>query len=77
MRLVVLADGAGSSLSTRETREALDGAGPIDLLFFDACLIGTIESAYAIVPFASYLVAGQNLLWSRLPYNRYLHQNIL
>jgi hypothetical protein len=71
------ARGGSSSFSTRETGRALDGLGRFDVLFFDACLMGMIESAYEVQPFTDYLIAGENLLWSRLPYQRYLNPSIL
>lgn len=61
----------GSSLATRETSAALEGMH-IDLLFFDACLMGMIESVYQVRDLADYVVAGQNLLFATLPYERYL-----
>lgn len=66
---------SGNSLSTRNTRELLQGLGQygqFDLIFFDACLMGMVESAYEVQPFTRFLIAGQNLLWSRLAYERYL-----
>lgn len=65
-------EGIGTSLSTRETGEALAGLEPIDVLFFDACLMGLLESAYEVQPSVDFLVAGQSILWSQLPYERYL-----
>lgn len=65
-------NGGGSSLSTRETGEIFAGAEPIDVLFYDACLMGMLESAYEIQPFVDYFVAGQSILWSQLPYEHYL-----
>jgi hypothetical protein len=63
--------GAGSSLSTRNTAEVFAGLGRFDLLFFDACLMGMVESLYEVYPYADYLVAGENLLWSQFPYEEY------
>jgi hypothetical protein len=74
----------GSSLSTRETRTVFQeleqeqpGLGHVDVLFFDACLMGMFESAYEVQPYADVLIAGQNQLWSRLPYERYLDKTAL
>lgn len=64
----------GHSLSSRDTSAALAGLGSLgrfDVIFFDACLMGMLESAYEIAPYAAYLVAGENLLWSDFPYERY------
>jgi len=68
---------SGSSLSTKQTGKALDGLGKLDVLFFDACLMGMIESAAEVQPYADYFIAGENLLWSRLPYERYLDNTVL
>ena len=70
-------NGVGTSLSTQDTGEALAGLGRFDVLFFDACLMGMIETATEVQPYADYLVAGENLLWSQLPYQRYLAPDVL
>lgn len=67
----------GSSLSTRGTGEALRGIAPFDVLFYDACLMSMVETAYEVRDGADYLVAGQNILFADLPYHRYLHPNRL
>jgi hypothetical protein len=69
--------GVGTSLSTKATGEALAGLGHFDVLFLDACLMGMIETATEVQPYADYLVAGENLLWSRLPYEKYLDPKVL
>jgi N-acetylneuraminic acid mutarotase len=66
-----------SSLSTKETAEALKGLGRFDVLFFDACLMGMLESAVEVQPSADYFIAGQNLLWAGLPYEQYLSPTLL
>jgi hypothetical protein len=47
------------------------------VLFLDACLMGMIETATEVQPYAGYLVAGENLIWSRLPYEHYLAPSVL
>jgi len=69
--------GVGTSLSTKVTGEALAGLGHFDVLFLDACLMGMIETATEVQPYADYLVAGENLLWSRLPYEHYLAPDVV
>lgn len=64
-------------LSTRDTARMLQGLEHIDVLFFDACLMGMVESAYEIMPYASYFIASQSLAWSQLPYRRYLDPTVL
>jgi hypothetical protein len=61
----------GLSFSTRDTGTALAGDAPIDVLFFDACLMGMLESAYEVRDRADYLIAGENLLFADLPYDDY------
>ena len=72
---------ANSSLSTRATGQALanvlDGGRDLDVVFFDACLMGMIESAYEIRDTANYFVAGENLFFAVLPYERYLSKEVL
>lgn len=63
----------GSSLSTRATGRALNGVAPFDVLFYDACLMGMIETAYEIRNSADFLIAGQNVLFAELPYEVYLN----
>jgi len=66
---------SGHSLSTLNTGQIFEGLGSLgqfDLIFFDACLMAMVESAYEIQPYTRYFVAGQNLLWAELPYERYL-----
>jgi hypothetical protein len=36
-----------------------------------------LESAYEVQPYTHYFVAGENLLWSRLPYERYLSNDTI
>jgi hypothetical protein len=68
---------SGTELSTRDTGAALRGLGRFDVLFFDACLMGMLESAAEVQPYADYYIAGQNLLWSALPYEQYLAPDAL
>jgi hypothetical protein len=70
-------NGIGTSLSTKATGDALAGLGRFDVLFLDACLMGMIETATEVQPYADYLVAGENLLWSRLPYEHYLAPDVM
>ena len=45
---------------------------PIDVVFYDACLMGMIEEAYEIRNGARFLVASQNETWTTFPYYDYL-----
>jgi hypothetical protein len=45
---------------------------PIDVVFYDACLMAMLEEAYEIRNGAYFLVASQNETWSRFPYDDYL-----
>lgn len=65
-------NGLGTSLATRDLSYALSGQELFDVLFLDACLMGMVEVAVEVAPYADYLIAGENILWSRLPYAEYL-----
>jgi parallel beta-helix repeat protein len=45
---------------------------PIDVVFYDACLMGMLEEAYEIRGGARYFVASQNETWTTFPYHDYL-----
>jgi len=65
-------------LSTAEMRRALcsitkEGTEKIDVVFYDACLMGMIEEAYEIKDYANYFVGSQNEAWGSLPYDQYLN----
>lgn len=47
-------------LSTTTT----SGANPVDVVFFDVCLMGMIEVAYQIQDYATYFVSSQNIGWA-------------
>jgi len=48
------------SLSLLDLREAIQESGTkFDMIGFDACLMGTIETAYALEPVADYLIASE------------------
>ncbi len=63
-------------LTLPELRSALNlatnsGEWKIDVLQFDACLMGMFEVAYQMKDYADYLVASQNLGWSVFSYDSY------
>ena len=73
-----------SWLSTKRTSEVMKTVAetrrkpkPINVLFFDACLMGMIECAYEVWDYVDYVVAGENLLWAELPYEQYLNSQVL
>jgi photosystem II stability/assembly factor-like uncharacterized protein len=45
---------------------------PIDIVFYDACLMGMVEEAYEIRRGARYFIASENETWSSFPYDKYL-----
>ncbi|MBI5653992.1 MAG: hypothetical protein HZC40_26615 [Chloroflexi bacterium] len=68
-------------LTVAELRSALStatnsGLWKIDVLHFDACLMGMFENAYQMKDFASYLVASENLGWSVFAYDAYTRAGI-
>lgn len=67
--------GSSSTLATAPLAEALKWitqAYPIDVLYLDACLMGSVEVATELKDFARYLVVHENLTWAVHPYARYL-----
>jgi parallel beta-helix repeat protein len=65
-------------LNSRELRQTLatitnDGARPLDVVFYDVCLMGMLEVAYQIKDYASVFVSSQNIGWSPVgPQGRYV-----
>ena len=56
-------------LDSRKIREALltitgDGDAPLDVVFYDVCLMGMLEVAYQIKDYAGYFVSSQNIGWA-------------
>ena len=47
-------------------------AGPIDVVFYDACLMAMFEEVYQIRDSVHYLVASENETWASYPYDLYL-----
>ncbi len=69
--------GNNAFITVAELRTALDaatesGASPLDVVHYDACLMGMFEDSYQIKDFASYLIASQNLGWSTFAYDQYV-----
>jgi sugar lactone lactonase YvrE len=68
--------GQDELLTPLELREALrlataDGAQPVEVLHLDACLMGLLEQAHQVAPYAGYFVASENLAWAVFPYADY------
>ncbi|MEZ4730230.1 MAG: clostripain-related cysteine peptidase [Caldilineaceae bacterium] len=58
----------------RQTMAAItnNGVQPIDVVFYDVCLMGLLEVAYELQGYASYFVSSQNIGWAPAgPQNRY------
>jgi len=56
-------------LDNREMRQALatitgDGAEPLDVLFYDVCLMGLVEVAYEVQAYATFFISSQNIGWA-------------
>jgi Leucine-rich repeat (LRR) protein len=67
----------GSYLSTANLETAFGvittgGQKPLDVVFYDACLMGMIENVYPLRNFIRFLVASENETFSRYPYDEYL-----
>ncbi len=65
-------------LDSREIRQAMalitdDGSDPLDVVFYDVCLMGMVEVAYQIKDYASFFVSSQNVGWAPAgPEGRYV-----
>jgi len=64
-------------LSTAEMRRAfcsitMEGQKKIDIVFYDACLVGMLEEAYEIKDYVDYFVGSENEAWGSTPYDRYI-----
>ncbi|MBN1139667.1 MAG: right-handed parallel beta-helix repeat-containing protein [Anaerolineae bacterium] len=65
-------------LGSQEIRQAMavitgDGARPLDVVFYDVCLMGMTEVAYQIKEYAAFFVSSQNVAWAPLgPDGRYV-----
>jgi parallel beta-helix repeat protein len=65
-------------LDSPEIRQALaiitrDGDDPLDVLFYDVCLMGMLEVAYQVQEYADFFVSSQNIGWAPVgPEGRYV-----
>lgn len=64
-------------LDSEEMRQAMaqitQADGPLDVVFYDVCLMGMVEVAYQIKDYASFFVSSQNIGWAPLgPEGRYV-----
>jgi parallel beta-helix repeat protein len=65
-------------LDSGEIRQAManatdGGADPLDVVFFDVCLMGMIEVAYQVKDYASFYISSQNIGWAPSgPQGRYV-----
>ena len=65
-------------LDSQEIRQAMatitdNGADPLDVVFYDVCLMGMLEVAYQIKDYASFFVSSQNIGWAPVgPQGRYI-----
>jgi len=61
------------ALSLSELSQALSAVPErIDVLYFDACLMGMVEVAYQIRNYADVMVASEEVAWTGTPYDYYL-----
>jgi hypothetical protein len=68
----------GAYLSTSNLESAFGiitdgGAHPLDVVYYDACLMSMIENVYPLRNFIRFLVASENETFSSYPYDEYLH----
>jgi uncharacterized repeat protein (TIGR01451 family) len=65
-------------LSTAEMRRAfcsitMEGSAKMDVVFYDACLMGMIEEAYEIKDYVKYFIGSENEAWGSMPYDQYIN----
>jgi clostripain len=60
-----------TELGTAIAAGTSNGQRPIDVLHYDACLMGLLENAYQVKDYADYLIFSQNLGWSVFGYADY------
>jgi hypothetical protein len=65
-------------LDSREIRQAMidathSGTDPLDVIFYDVCLMGMLEVAYQVKDYAAFFVSSQNIGWAPVgPTGRYI-----
>jgi len=67
----------GGYMSLTDMGQALDaatasGANPVDLLFFDQCFQGNLDTLYEVRGAAEIFIASPNYAWLAAPYHQYL-----
>jgi hypothetical protein len=50
-----------------------EGSEKMDVVFYDACLMGMIEEVYEIKDYVNYLIGSENEAWGSMPYDQYLN----
>ncbi len=60
-----------AGLRTALQSASRNGTAPLDVVHYDACLMGMVENAYQIKDYARYFIASENLGWSAFAYERY------
>ncbi len=63
------------TMGTRWLAEALNWVtlgDTLDVVYLDACLMGAVEVAAELAPYAHHLVMHENLTWATYPYHEYL-----
>jgi hypothetical protein len=55
-----------NKLTPKEWRQALTGLAKLDILYMDACLMGTIESGYQLRGLVDYYIASESITWGAI-----------
>ncbi|RKY39555.1 MAG: hypothetical protein DRP85_09750, partial [Candidatus Makaraimicrobium thalassicum] len=68
--------GAGEFITVAELGTALreitqEGTAPLDVVHYDACLMGMVENGYQLRDYADFMVTSENLGWSTFAYPQY------
>jgi hypothetical protein len=65
-----------SEISTALSIATNNGLEKLDVIHFDACLMGMFEVAYQVKDYATYMIASENLGWSVFSYDQYANLRV-
>ena len=68
-------DTSGNVMPTKVLADALQwmtsGDNEFDVIYIDACQMGTVEVITELAPYADYIISHENLAWATYPYEQY------
>jgi len=70
-------DTSGKVMPTKVLADALKwmtrGGNKFDLIYMDACQMGTVEVMAELTPYAKYIVSHENFAWATYPYDQFFN----